>query len=351
MYSSVFNYQGIFTTESGCKLKGLEIAYTTIGSLNSDRSNIVWAVHALTANAEVADWWNGLVGAGKLYDPKDYFIVCANNIGSCYGSTGPLSINRTTGLPYFHSFPLLTIRDMSNALGLLAEELGIYKINTLIGASLGGQIALEWSIEDPHLFNRLVLIATNAVHSSWGIAFNESQRLAIQADPTWQLSNREAGSKGLIAARSIALLSYRSYTTYRLGQQEDSNEKTNDFKAASYQRYQGEKLVKRFNAFSYFYLSKAMDSHNVIRGRENLRNALNKIRAKTLLININSDLLFPLNEQQLLKFNIPDAELVEISSDYGHDGFLLETIQLKKQIEKWVGASSTATAVLCKNFV
>ncbi len=186
----------------------------------------------------------------------------------------------------------------------------------------------------------MILMATNAFHSPWGIAFNESQRLAITADPTFYSSQHDGGKNGLKAARSIALLSYRNYDTYGISQQEVTNDKTDNFKASSYQDYQGDKLVKRFNAYSYWYLSKAMDSHNISRGRGHASEVLKKIKAKTLVIGITSDLLFPPSEQRFLADNINDATYSEINSFYGHDGFLIETETLTKEIGSFLKNSA-----------
>jgi homoserine O-acetyltransferase len=218
---------------------------------------------------------------------------------------------------------------------LLRQHLGIEKINTLIGGSLGGQQALEWAILKNDSIDNLILLATNAQHSPWGIAFNESQRLAIKADRTWYNFSPDAGLKGLKAARSIALLSYRNYNTYQATQSEDKSENIGDLKASSYQNYQGEKLVKRFNTFSYWYLTKAMDTHNVGRNRNGIKNALRQIKAKTLVIGISSDLLFPVEEQKFLAKHIPNAAYTEIDSLYGHDGFLIETKKIANEIEKY----------------
>ena len=243
-----YSYTKPFKLESGKVLPQIELAYTTLGKLNSTGDNVIWITHALTANSDPEEWWNGLVGKGKYFNPEKYFIVCANVLGSAYGSTGPLSINPDTGNKYYHDFPQLTIRDIVNGFELLKNHLKINKIHTLLGGSLGGQQALEWSIINPNLIENLFLIATNAKHSPWGIAFNESQRLAIKADRSWFSYSDDAGLKGLKAARSFALLSYRNYNTYQ-ATQEDNREVVDDFKAASYQNYQGEKLVNRFNAF------------------------------------------------------------------------------------------------------
>ncbi|MFC6100687.1 homoserine O-acetyltransferase family protein [Olivibacter domesticus] len=331
-----FNYNKTFKLESGKRLKGLNIAYHTYGRLNTRKDNVIWVCHALTANADVFDWWPGLFGEKDLFNPHEHFIVCANIIGSHYGTTSPLSINPATGLPYYLAFPTFSIRDLAVAHELLAEHLGIHKIKVLTGGSLGGQQAMEWAIMHPERMENLILLATNAQHSPWGVAFNESQRLAISADRTFYANKPNGGAKGLKVARSIALLSYRTYETYGATQLETSDEKQDDFKASSYQNYQGEKLVKRFNAYSYWFLSKAMDGHNVGRGRNGAPNALKKIKAKTLVIGITSDILFPEEEQKFLTKHIPGAKFISIDSFYGHDGFLIETKQISKEISSFL---------------
>jgi len=336
---NTYTYQKIFKLESGKKLRGLEIAYQTFGKLNAKKDNVVWACHALTANSDVLDWWKGLFGNNDLFNPEDHFIVCANIIGSNYGSTNPLSINPVNGLPYYLSFPEFTVRDLAKIHGLLADHLTIDRIKVLIGGSLGGQQALEWAINDPNKMENLIVVATNAVHSPWGIAFNESQRLAISTDRTFYAQKATGGLKGLKVARSIALLSYRTYDAYASTQLETVNDKTTNFRAASYQSYQGEKLCKRFNAYSYWYLTKAMDSHNVGRGRKSVADALAAIKANTLVIGVENDVLFPIAEQQFLSNNIKDATFHQIISAYGHDGFLIETDMLTKIIGNFLKAS------------
>ena len=331
-----FTYSSAFQLESGKKLPGLEIAYHTFGDLNSDRSNVVWVCHALTANSDVVDWWPGLFGENALFNPDEHFIICANILGSAYGTTNPLSINPKDDESYYLSFPDVTIRDMVKAHQLLANHLNITKIATLIGGSLGGQQALEWAISEPERMNQLIVLASNAKHSPWGIAFNESQRLCITADPTFYKSQLNGGNIGLKAARSLALLSYRSYKTYAVTQSEDDLNKKDSFNASSYQNYQGQKLVNRFNAYSYWYLTKAMDSHNVARHRVSLENALGRIKARTLIIAIASDILFPPEEQRFLSRNIPGATFAEVESLFGHDGFLIETEALSKIIKAFL---------------
>ena len=339
MKTKQFEYKNKFVLDSGYNLPEFSIEYTTLGQINAERNNVIWITHALTANANPSEWWSGLVGEGKLYNPSTHFIVCANVLGSCYGSTGPLSINPNTESPYYHRFPELTIRDIVNSFDLLRIHLGIEKIHTLLGGSLGGQQAVEWAIKQPSIFEYLILIATNALHSPWGIAFNESQRLAIKTDTTWGLSSDTAGLNGLKTARSIALLSYRNYQTYK-STQSDEIEKTDSYKAASYQNYQGEKFVERFNAYSYYQLSKVMDSHNVGRGRGGYQKALKEITAKTLVVAINSDLLFPVIESLTLVEGIAGSKIEVINSLYGHDGFLIETDLLEETFENFYATNN-----------
>jgi homoserine O-acetyltransferase/O-succinyltransferase len=321
---SVFNHTHPFTLESGVTLPGFHLAYTVHGELNVKKDNVVWIFHALTANSDASEWWPGLIGNEKFFDPANYFIICVNIPGSCYGSLGPLDIDSQTGQPYYHNFPFFTTRDMIRSYQYLKTYLGIEKIHLGIGGSMGGQQLLEWAIEEPDLFEYIVPLATNAFHSPWAIAFNASQRFAVEADATWKQKDPQAGIGGMKVARGIALISYRHYETYQRTQSEETLDKSDQFKSESYQRYQGEKLAKRFNAFSYYFLSKSMDAHQVGRGRGSVEQALKMIKAKTLVIGITTDILFPLNEQQFLADHIPGAKFKAIHSPYGHDGFLLE---------------------------
>ena len=341
MKESIYSHKGSFILESGEKLEHLSITYTTYGTMNADQSNVVWICHALTANAIPSEWWPGLVGKGKFYDPSNYFIVCANILSSCYGTTGPASINKEEERPYFWEFPQVTIRDMVAAHEALRVHLNIENIHTLIGGSLGGMQAVEWGILCPERFTNLIVLATNARHSAWGIAFNESQRLAIKADPTWNEQHPNAGAAGLKAARAIALLSYRGYEAYEKSQVENDLNKIDHYKASSYQNYQGDKLVNRFNSHSYWHLSKAMDSHNVGRGRGSVESALKEISCRTLVIGVSSDVLFPVSEQKYLAQHIPNANYQEIESFYGHDGFLIETEQIEALVSQFYLSNNT----------
>jgi homoserine O-acetyltransferase/O-succinyltransferase len=343
---SIFKYHHHFTLESGKSLPGYHLAYTTHGTLNETKDNAVWVFHALTANSDPAEWWPGLVGDGRLFSPDKYFIVCVNMPGSCYGSIGPLDTDTNSNKKYYHRFPFFTTRDMIRAYQPLKEFLGIEKIHIGIGGSMGGQQLLEWAIEEPELFEYIFPLATNAQHSAWGIAFNASQRWSIVADPSWKEENENAGIEGMKVARSIALISYRHYDTYKQGQVETSNEMIDNFKSESYQHYQGEKLAKRFNAFSYYFLSKGMDAHNVGRERNGIEEALGKIKAKALVVGIESDILFPLEEQQRLARYIPHATYKAIHSPYGHDGFLLEFEQIENAIKEFLLTEKTGLAAL-----
>lgn len=325
-----------FPLECGSVLPELEIAYTVHGTLNRDRSNVVWIAHALTANADPAEWWDGMVGPGKLFDPRRYFIVCANMLGSCYGATHPGSVNPHTGRPYGREWPLITVRDIVRSHQILQRELGIRRIHLGVGGSMGGQQILEWAVQDPDIFEKIALIATNAQHSPWGIAFNESQRMALRADQSLWSDQPDAGRAGLEAARAVALLSYRNYPTYNRAQQ-DPDERLEGFRATTYQQYQGLKLSRRFTAQAYWSLSRSMDSHHIGRGRGRSEAVLAGIRAETLVVGIQSDILFPIDEQIFLADHIPNARLELIDSPYGHDGFLIEGEQLRKKIGDFLG--------------
>ena len=200
-----YDYERPFALESGQRLPGLRIAYHTYGALNAARDNVVWVCHALTANSDVADWWPHTVEEGRFLDPARHFVVCANILGSHYGTTGPLHENPATGKPWYRDFPPFTIRDMVHAHRLLADALGIGRIAALVGSSVGGFQAVEWAAEEPERIERLALIATSAKASPWSIAVDETQRMAIEADPTFGEERPDAGMAGLAAARAIGL--------------------------------------------------------------------------------------------------------------------------------------------------
>ena len=324
-------HPGIFEFEGGGSIQDLKLVYHTSDRQweKGDTRRVIWICHALTANSDPSEWWPQLVGDGKLFDTQKYFVICANMIGSSYGSSGPASINPSTGRPYFFFFSKATVRDIIKADLLLCKHLGIDHIDLMIGGSIGGFQALEWAVMEPDMIRNAVFIACNARVSPWLTASEESQRMALEADPTFrECKSLEGGRKGLECARSIALISYRSYDGYNNTQAEADVDCLFADRAGSYQRYQGKKLADRFDAYSYYYLSLSVDSNNLGRGRGGLEAALGSIKARSIVIGIDSDGLFPTVEQKLIASMIPGAEYHEITSKFGHDGFLLEYEQL-----------------------
>ncbi len=333
----IYQCESPLNLDLGGTIQNPEIAYHTFGTLNEAGDNVVWVCHALTANSDVADWWPHTVEQGCFLDPDKWFVVCANILGSCYGSTGPLSINPATGEPYYTDFPKLTIHDMVEGHKRLADHLGITNIRTLVGSSVGGFQALEWIAEEPERFERLILIATDAKASPWSIAIDETQRMAIFADQSYGERRPDAAQAGLAAARALGLLTYRGPEGYNITQQDLISEGIpTSHRACTYQQYQGQKLVNRYNAYSYVTILDAFDTHDVGRNRGGLETALGRIKADTLVVGITTDLIFTPAEMRRLADMIPGADFVEIESPFGHDGFLVEHKQLNNLIlSKW----------------
>lgn len=328
-----------FPLELGGVLPRLTIAYHTYGTLNEKADNVVWVCHALTANSDVADWWPHTVEKDAFLDPEKWFVVCANIIGSHYGTTGPLSINPETGEPYYSTFPSITIRDMANAHRCLADVLGIGRIHCLVGSSVGGFQALEWIAAQPKRFDKLILIATDAKASPWTIAIDETQRMAILADPTYGEKRPDAAAAGLAAARAIGLLTYRGPEGYNITQQDKPSDiplKRCEHRPCSYQQYQGCKLVRRYNAYSYVSILDAFDTHDIGRHRNGTDAALATIMADTIVIGISTDIIFTPAEMRKLAARIPRARYHEIKSDFGHDGFLVEHDSLNKILTPFI---------------
>lgn len=319
--------------ECGVTLPEVRIAFQTWGTLNDTQTNVIWVCHALTGNQRVQEWWDGLFGTGKYLNPEEYFIVCVNTLGSAYGTTSAVSEYLPDTLKT-HRFPVVTNRDVVKVFDWVRDFLQLERIGLLIGASLGGQQAMEWAVHTPELFDRLILIATNAKHAPFGIAFNEAQRMAIEADPTYFSDEPEGGKEGLKAARAIGMLSYRTYQGYEKTQSEPDHSNYDGFRSSGYQRYQGEKLAKRFQAHAYWTLTKSMDSHNVFRGRTG--NPFQACTMPVLVIGIDTDILFPLSEQQTLVAHFPRGQLQVIHSDFGHDGFLVAYEQLITHLQNFL---------------
>ncbi len=319
-----YQHNALFNLEAGGSIKDLRIAYSTFGKLNRKNDNVVWVFHALTANSNPFEWWPGLFGEDDLFNPGDYYIVCANVLGSCYGSTGPSEERFKTG-GEDGRFPLVTVRDVVKAHGLLQKYLNLPKIKVAIGGSFGGYQAIEMAFNNPHVEN-LILIATGAVENPWNIAIHEAQRQALRAD------EGNGGEKGLAAARAIGMLMYRTPQLFN-STQARLPDQIREFRASSYISYQGEKLVERFDKDTYFHLTECLDTHDLGRGRGGIEVALKGIFARTLLIGIKEDQIALEQDMQEMASHIIDSEFVGFNSRYGHDGFLVETEKITKIIK------------------
>ena len=328
--------------ESGETLGPITLAYETFGKLNKDKSNAILVLHALSGDAHAAGrdgWWSNLIGEGKGIDTDKYFVVCSNILGGCKGSTGPSSISPKTGKPYGISFPLVTVSDMVNAQRHLIDHLGIEKLLAVIGGSMGGMQVLQWMVSYPQRIRAAIPIATTLKHTPQQIAFNEVGRQAVMADSNWRNGNYYGHSipaKGLAIARMIGHITYMSDASMaeKFGRKFKS-EKTAfkfgaDFEVEGYLRYRGDNFVKRFDANSYLYITKAIDFFNILNGH-NLSDIFRGLQAKVLVLAFKSDWLYPAYQSQEItkacKLAGVDASYCEINSTYGHDAFLLETEQ------------------------
>ncbi len=344
----VFTEEKPLKLELGGTLSPVDVAYETYGTLNSEGTNAILVCHALTGNAHAANlpphqngqpgWWDGVIGPGKGFDTDRYFVISSNFLGSCYGTTGPVSINPSTGKPYQADFPQMTVRDMVRVQYELVVALGVKRLVTVAGGSLGGMQVLEWGLLYPDIIDSLLPIATAARHSPWCIALNEAARLAIMNDPAWNDGRySDQPAQGLALARMVAMISYRSAQSLnakfgRAVQREHSGKEYRDpfargrelFQVESYLRYQGKKLVDRFDANAYLAITRAMDLHDVSSGRGTVAGALGTITARVLSIGIDSDVLYPVEEQKELAGLIPHSRYAEIHSPHGHDAFLIE---------------------------
>ncbi|MCU0527111.1 MAG: homoserine O-acetyltransferase [Elainella sp. Prado103] len=317
-----------FQLESGDYLEQVQVAYRSWGTLNAAGDNAVLICHALTGNADADDWWAPLFGPGCSFDPTTDFILCSNVLGSCYGTTGPTSLDPRTGATYALRFPAITIRDMVHLQAQLLTYLGIRRIKQVVGGSLGGMQVLEWALLYPEWVESIAVIAASGRHSAWCIGLSETQRQAIYADPNWNGGRYNAENlpvNGLAVARMIAMSTYRSWFSF---EEKFSRKRQDDleqpYAIASYLHHQGQKLVERFDANTYIRLTEAMDSHDIGRDRGDYTAILQRIEQPALIVAIESDVLYPPIEQQQLAAGMPRAQLHTLASPHGHDGFLID---------------------------
>lgn len=323
--------------DSGGTLTDVPIAYDAWGELHADGSNAVIICHALTGNTRADVWWGPLIGSGAALDTDRYFVVCLNVLGSPYGSASPVSDNPETGAPYGPDFPPVTVRDTVRAHRKALQALGVRRAVLATGGSMGGMQALEWAFEGEFV-QSIAPIAVGGRHSSWCIGFSEAQRQAIYADARWNEGRYEKQpAAGLASARMIAMLSYRSRQSFeaRFGRTPQDG-KQDVFAVESYLRYQGQKLVDRFDANCYVHLTKQMDTHDVARDRGIYEDVLRSIEQPALVIGVDSDILYPLEEQEELTALIPNAKLETVTSAHGHDAFLIEFKQLNAVFRDWL---------------
>jgi len=358
--SYTFSEKKDFQLECGKKFGPISLVYETYGNLNETKDNVILICHALTGNAHVAGllpgekkssgWWDPIIGPGKPIDTEKYFVICSNILGGCSGSTGPSSIDQKTGKPYAMDFPIVTIRDMVNAqYKLITDHLKINKLHAVIGGSIAGMQVLEWAVLYPEMMKMIVPIATPTKLSSQAIGFNKVGRHAIMIDPEWKEGNYYADKKkihGLGLARMVAHITYLSEEgmQHKFGRERtkeaDMFSFNERFQVESYLDHQGEKFIKRFDANSYLYLSKAMDLFDLSRGFKSLEEAISRIKAKTLYLYFSSDWLFP--EYQALEmidsFHKHNKDIIsfKIESHAGHDAFLIEYDKINPIIDNFI---------------
>lgn len=339
-----FTFDGL-TLENGERLRSITIAYETYGILNKEKSNAILILHALSGDAHAAGvhegqnnpgWWDSMIGPGRAFDTNKYFVICSNVLGGCKGSTGPSSINPETGKPYALDFPLIGIGDIVDAQKLLIDHLGIAKLLSVVGGSMGGMQALAWVVKYSDRLRSAIPIATSAKHSPQQIAFNEVGRQAVMADSHWKSGHYYGGPlpiKGLAVARMIGHITYMSDLSMaeKFGRRKTNDTQpfkfTADFEVEGYLRYRGDNFVKRFDANSYLYITKAMDNFDAAHGRS-LQEAFEGIKTKVLVISFKSDWLYPAYQSREIvrAFKLAGTEVsyCEVDSTYGHDAFLLE---------------------------
>jgi len=347
--ASVVRFDSI-ALDSGATLAPVDVAYETYGQLNAARNNAILVLHAFSGDAHAAGispetgkpgWWDNMIGPGKAFDTNRYFVISSNVLGGCRGTTGPSSINPATGCPYGMSFPVITISDMVRLEKMLIDKLGIPRLLTVTGGSMGGMQALEWAVAYPDRVVSAIPIATTTRHSAQQIAFNEVGRQAIMADPDWNGGDyygKQLPARGLAVARMVGHITYMSDDSMRekfgrrlRGKENFGFDFEVDFEVESYLRYRGSQFVGRFDANSYLYITKAMDYFDLTSGQGSLAAALAPAQARFLVISFSSDWLYPSYQSQeivrALRARNCDVAYVELESNYGHDAFLVDVAE------------------------
>jgi len=328
---------GEFVLESGEVLHEVEIAYRTWGDPGNAAEHAVLICHALTGSADVDAWWPNIIGPGRAFDPDRDYVICANILGSCYGTTGPVSIKPGTSDRYRADFPRVSVRDMVELERTLLDELGVEVLELVTGPSLGGMQALEWAFMYPERVGSIVPIGVGGRHSAWCIGISEAQRAAIAADPNWKggyYSDDATPDKGLSAARMMAICTYRSWESFdeRFGRERRDG---GLYQVQSYLQHQGTKINDRFDANTYVTLTHAMHTHDLGRGRGSCREILAGIKQPALVVSVSSDILYPPEEQRYLADHLPNSHYEILDCPHGHDGFLIETESLGAMITRF----------------
>lgn len=322
----IHHLPGPFTTEGGFTFERPAVAYRTWGRLNAARDNAVVVCHALTGTPDAADWWGGLFGPGRLLNPERHFVICANVLGSCYGTTGPRSEDPATGAPYGARFPVVTVRDTVRLHARLLDALGVEGVACVLGGSMGGMQALEWALMDRRV-RAAVVVAVGAAHTAWQIGLSEAQRQAIYADAKWRGGGYppdDPPAAGLAAARAVAMMSYRTPDLFEARFGRRSQPDADDvFEIESYLRYQGRKLAARFDALSYVRLTQLMDRYDVAAGRGTPEAVLGALDVPVLAVGIASDLLYLPAEVRRVAALCRHGTYAELETPFGHDAFLV----------------------------
>lgn len=356
-----FSRENPLRLDSGIEFGPITVAFETYGKLNAAKDNVILIQHALTGDSHCArhspddpqsGWWDPLIGPGRVFDTDRYYIICANTFGGCQGTTGPASIDPDTGQPYAMNFPVFTIRDMVRLQKMLLTHLGIERVFLVVGGSMGGMQALQWAVDYPDMMDGVLAVATPGQASPQSIAYNEVARQAVMNDPNWRRGNYyfhdEGPDQGLSIARMLGMITFQSDASMRMkfdrrfmnATKEEMFDFSTQFEVESYLHYQGQKLVKRFDANSFLYLTRALDLFDLSYGYESYEAAIDRVLAPVMIVGINSDILYPPYQQkevvEIMERRGKDVRYAELDTIYGHDGFLIEFEKLSPIFRQFV---------------